>query len=87
MFDCTGIEEPDDGTSTGPATFAFQVGDELIVNGEGMLQLFDLNGRCLMSKQAVGQQSSVSLPKVASGVYLLRLTGNKQVRVQKMVIK
>ena len=88
VFDCTGIDEPeDDGASTGSATFAFQMGDELIVNGEGMLQLFDLNGRCLMTKQAVGQQSSVSLPQVAAGMYLLRLTSNKQVRVQKMIIK
>ena len=29
----------------------------------------------------------VSLPQVAAGMYLLRLTSNKQVRVQKMVIK
>ena len=88
VFDCTGIDEPEaPEPDDGPTVFAFQMGDELIVNGEGMLQLFDLNGRCLMTKQAVGQQSSVSLPQVAAGMYLLRLTSNKQVRVQKMVIK
>jgi len=88
VFDCTGIDEPETPEpDEGPTVFAFQMGDELIVNGEGMLQMFDLNGRCLMTRQAVGQQSSVSLPQVAAGMYLLRLTSNKQVRVQKMVIK
>ena len=88
VFDCTGIDEPEDPEpDDGSTVFAFQMGNELIVNGEGMLQLFDLNGRCLMTKQAVGQQSNVSLPQVAAGMYLLRLTSNKQVRVQKMIIK
>jgi len=88
VFDCTGIDEPEaPEPDEGPTVFAFQMGDELIVNGEGVLQMFDLNGRCLMTRQAVGQQSSVSLPQVAAGMYLLRLTSNKQVRVQKMVIK
>ena len=88
VFDCTGIDEPETPEpDEGPTVFAFQMGDELIVNGEGMLQMFDLNGRCLMTRQAVGQQSNVSLPQVAAGMYLLRLTSNKQVRVQKMVIK
>ena len=88
VFNCTGIDEPEVPEPVeGPTVFAFLMGDELIVNGEGTLQLFDMNGRCLMTTQAVGQQSSVSLPKVSAGIYLLRLTGDKQVKVQKMVIK
>ena len=88
VFDCMGIDEPDDpDPAEGSTVFAFQMGDELIVNGEGSLQLFDLNGRCLLSTQVVGAQSSVSLPQVAAGLYLLQLTGDKQSRVQKMVIK
>lgn len=88
VFDVTGIEEPDDpappliGTS-----FAFQFGDELIVTGEGILQMFDLNGRCLLSTKAVGEQCSISLPQVSAGMYLLRLTGNRETRVQKLIIK
>jgi hypothetical protein len=62
-------------------------GDELVVNGEGMLQMFDVQGRCLMETRAVGQQSSHTLPNVAAGVYVFRLTGDKRVKVQKMVIK
>jgi hypothetical protein len=78
-------DEPDDEEDTDH--FAFMFGDELIVNGAGLLQMFDVQGRCLMETQAVGQQSSHSLPRVATGVYLLRLTGDRKVKVQKMVIK
>jgi hypothetical protein len=86
VFDCVGVEEYEE-DDLNSATFAFQMGDELIINGEGMLQMFDVSGRCLMSTQTMGQQSSVSLPKTAAGLYLLRLTTNSQVKVQKMVIK
>ena len=95
VFDCTGLDEPEeDGASTSLGTFAFQMGDELIVNvdasvgsGSAVLQMFDVQGRCLLSTQVEGAQSSVRMPKVSAGVYLLRLTGNKQTSVQKMVIK
>ncbi len=89
VFHCTGIdEEPDDTTNdNGTTNFAFQMDDELVVNGEGTLQLFDINGRCLLSTQAVGEQSTISLPRVAAGIYVLRLTNHNQTKVQKMVIK
>ncbi len=89
VFHCTGIdEEPDDTTNdNGTTNFAFQMDDELVVNGEGTLQLFDINGRCLLSTQAVGEQSTISLPRVAAGIYVLRLTSHNQTKVQKMVIK
>jgi hypothetical protein len=93
VFRCDGDEpedpeepdEPDDGEDIDH--FAFMFGDELVVNGEGMLQMFDIQGRCLMETQAVGQQSSHSLPRVAAGVYMFRLTSETKVKVQKMVIK
>jgi hypothetical protein len=77
-------DEPDEDDSD---HFAFFFGDNLVVNGEGMLQMFDIQGRCLMETQLNGAQNTVNLPKVAAGLYLLRLTGDKQLRVQKMVIK
>ena len=88
VFDVTGIDEPQtDDDMPGSTTFAFQYGDELIVTGKGTLQFFDLNGRCLLSTNVEGEQSSVALPKVAKGVYLLRLTGSKQTQIQKIIIK
>ena len=85
VFHCVGIDENEEETS--PENFAFMFNDELVVNGEGKLQMFDIQGRCLMETQLNGAQNTVNLPKVAAGLYLLRLTGDKQLRVQKMVIK
>ena len=91
VFRCEDEEEPDDpedpdDDEEDDDSFAFQFGDELIVNGEGLFQLFDLNGRCLIESHAVGGQSRFSVPNVAAGVYLLRLTTDKKVKVQKMII-
>lgn len=85
IFDCTGVEENEDENVLDH--FAFFFGSELMVNGDGTLQMFDMNGRCLMTSRLVGVQNSVSLPRVAAGVYLLRLIGDKQTRIQKIVIK
>ena len=70
----------------GQESFAFQMGDQLIVNGEGTLQLFDVSGRCLLEEGTAGSQSAVSLPKTATGVYVLRLIGSDKVKTQKIVI-
>ena len=56
------------------------------MTGEGVLQVFDVSGRLVASRELHGVQSTVSLPDVSNGVYVLRLTEGKQSRVQKMVI-
>jgi predicted outer membrane repeat protein len=91
VFGYTGIDEPgDDGTSTGSAatsSFAFQMGDQLVVNGEGTLQVFDMAGRQVMSTETHGTQTTVSLPGMAAGVYTMRLTNTRSTQVQKIVIR
>jgi hypothetical protein len=85
VFDYTGIEEPmtpaEDQTS-----FAFMMGDELVVNGEGTLHMFDISGRLLASKELHGPQSSVSLPQVSAGIYVLRLNTADGTKIQKIVV-
>ena len=84
VFEVTDVEEnPIEAEAT---TFAFRMGDEIIVNGAGYLEVFDVQGRRLSAKRLVDAQSSVSLPNVAAGIYFLRLSDDKQVRTQKMVI-
>lgn len=84
VFEVTDVEEnPIEAEAT---TFAFRMGDEIIVNGAGYLEVFDVQGRRLSAKRLVDAQSSVSLPYVAAGIYFLRLSDDKQVRTQKMVI-
>lgn len=82
-FEYTGVEENNAETET----FAFQFGDEIIINGEGSVELFDLNGRLIKAEKVIGSQSSISKPNAASGMYLLRLTSDRKTRVQKIVIR
>ena len=63
-----------------------QPGDQLVVNGEGNLQIIDMLGRVVMTDQLTGSQSTTSLPTTA-GVYVLRLTDTNGTRTQKMVIR
>ena len=84
VFDYTGVGE---GTEAAAGQdFAFMMNGELVVTGEGVLQVFDVTGRQVMSREVEGVQTTVSLPAAASGVYVLRLTNGSQSQVQKMVI-
>ena len=67
-------------------TFAFIVGDELVVDGEGTLQVFDVMGRQLVTQELHGSQSRIAKPTTA-GVYLLRLTDGNGTRTQKIVVE
>ena len=86
------VEEHEDGPSTpstssgteGSGTFAYQMGDEIIVDGEGRLEVVDMTGRVIVSRDGV---HTVSTNGIVPGVYLLRLNDGKGTKVQKMVIK
>ncbi|MBQ8957738.1 MAG: hypothetical protein IJ057_04470 [Bacteroidales bacterium] len=85
VFDYTGVEE-NEGLAQ-PQDFAFMMGDELVVTGEGLLQVFDLTGRCLATEELHGAQSRVAMPKAATALYVLRLTNTGSVRTQKLVVR
>ena len=85
VFEFTDVDENE--ATVEEKNFAFMMGDELVVNGNGMLQVFDLNGRCVYATELYDVQSTVSLPRMTAGVYILRLTGSQSARTQKMVIK
>lgn len=63
--------------------FAYQNGSEIIVNGEGELQIFDVTGRQVMTTTING---IVSVNVSAKGVLILRLVGT-EVKTQKMVVR
>lgn len=86
-FKFTGVEEnEEDSPSTGSEPFAFMMGDELIVNGDGLLQLFDLHGHLLFEKVVSGPQTTMIRPDLKTGVYVIRLLEKGRVRTQKLVI-
>ena len=85
VFSYTGIGEEN---ATEPArTFAFVHDGNLVVNGQGHMQVIDLNGRTVVTRQLTGEQNTVSLPNVAPGVYVIRLADSKESKVQKIIIK
>ncbi len=71
------------GHSTDSETFAYQSGSDIIVSGEGELQVFDVTGRNVMTTMINGVES-VSFS--AKGVYVFRLVG-ETIKTQKIVIR
>ena len=86
VFSYTGVEE-NEAASTSSASFAFMMNGNLVVNGEGMADIFDLTGRLVSSTRLTGDQSTIGLPTVARGIYMVRLTNDDGSKVQKVVIE
>jgi hypothetical protein len=69
----------------GPSeAFAFISNGEIIVDGEGMLQVIDMTGRIIISKDGV---HTVSTNGMTPGVYVLRLINGEIMKTQKIVIQ
>ena len=64
--------------------FAFVNNGNIIINGEGILQIVDAMGRVVISGDA---KHCVSTTGMAPGVYVLRLINGGDVRTQKIVIQ
>ncbi len=64
--------------------FAYQNGNELVINGEGTLQIFDVLGRVVVSEEVHGQ--TVNVGGLNTGAYIVRLTG-ESVKTQKIVVR
>ena len=63
--------------------FAYQNGNDIIINGEGELQIFDVMGR-MVSTQRVNGREIVAVS--SQGVYILRLIG-AEIKTQKIVVR
>jgi len=70
-----------DPASTPTETFAYQSGNDIIVNGEGELQVFDVMGRLVMTQHVNGVQT-VEKPSLY-GVYIFKLNE----KTQKIVVR
>lgn len=73
------LEHFDDADGT---VFAYQSGTDIVVVGEGELQVFDVMGR-LVAKQYVNGVETWRAASVQTGVYILRLND----KTQKMVVR
>ena len=65
--------------------FVYQSGEELIINAEGTLQIIDIMGRVVYTRDAnKNDRINVSLLKKAA--YIVRCIGTDKVKTQKIVI-
>jgi hypothetical protein len=64
--------------------FAFISNGNIIVNGTGMLQVVDVMGRIIVSRDGV---HTVSTTGMTPGVYVLRLINENDIKVQKIVVR
>lgn len=69
----------ENGINANNETFAFQNGSDIIVNGEGELQIFDVMGR-MVKNTTINGVEAIAMPQ---GVYIFKLNGN----VQKIVVR
>ena len=60
--------------------FAYQSGSDIVVNGEGELQVFDVMGRMVMTQRINGVET-INVP--TNGMYIFRLNE----KVQKIVVE
>jgi len=67
------------------SVFAYQNGDQIIVNGEGTLQVIDLMGR-IVATTTISGVTTINASSLQSHVYIFRLLG-KDVKTQKIVIE
>ena len=85
------VANGEDGSSTGSETFAYIHNGDIIINGEGTLQVMDVMGRVILSGDAMkckfGGANRVSTGGMTPDVYVLRLIQGDKVRTQKIVIE
>lgn len=70
------------GTDTESEMFAYQSGSDIIVSGEGELQVFDVTGRMVMTQHINGVQTCHGA-SLKTGVYIFRLNE----KTQKIVVR
>ena len=66
--------------------FAFISNGQIVLNGEGTLQIFDVLGRNMFTKEISTANWQLSTGNFNTGVYVLRLIDGENVRTQKIVI-
>ena len=66
-------------------SFVYQSGDELIVIGEGTLQVFDVMGRFVGSYNVNGNMS-INASQFSNAVYVFRMIGD-DIKTQKIVVR
>ena len=67
--------------------FAFISNGDLIINGMGTLQIFDVLGRNLITQEVSAVNYQLSTLNLNYGVYVLQLNDGSAIKTQKIIIK
>ena len=65
--------------------FAYQSGNELIINGEGQVQIIDMMGRIVYSNN-IKDSHHININKFNKAAYIIRLTNGNENKTQKIVV-
>lgn len=65
-------------------TFAYVSNGEIIVNGNGTLQMFDITGKNVMNVNVNGVET---VRKPSTGLYIVRIVNETNVKTQKIVVR
>ncbi len=66
-------------------SFVYQSGNELIINGEGFVQIIDIMGRIVYTNDIQGE-SRIDASNFYSATYVVRVVNENEVKTQKIVI-
>ena len=65
--------------------FAYQNGSDVVVNGDGLLQIFDMMGRLVNIREIHGVET-ICTSSLQSGVYIFRMVGD-DIKTQRIVVR
>lgn len=66
--------------------FVYQSGSELIVNGEGHLQIIDLMGRVIYNNEVANDNNRIDISRFNKATYIIRLINKESVKTQKITV-
>ena len=66
--------------------FAYKSGEELIIKDQGIIQIIDMMGRIVYSNDVIQDNDRIDISKLDKTAYIIRLTNEKGVWTQKIVV-
>ena len=72
--------------SSDNANFAYQSGEELVVEAEGTVQIIDIMGRIVYCDDVESTNNRINVSNFNNGTYVVRVINENEVKVQKIIL-
>ena len=66
--------------------FVYQLGDELIINAKGTVQIIDIMGRIVYSSNIINDNHRINISDYDNAAYVVRVLDVNEVKIQKIVV-